>query len=230
MRRRYANEAQRDEARSAAMTLEQFLSELNLQVDFQPLSEEHIERAAQLTQRTNQFNLSTRRRAPGELRQWLAEPNHCGWIVRVADKFGDYGQVGLVLYEALADGLRVDTLLLSCRAMGRQVEYHMLEQLQRDAIERQAGQIEIPWRDSTQNQPGATSRVRLLGPLPTTLDTTSSPASYRITLAQLSAATGASETSQPRRSSFANSLGSSLVDSRHQLVDELDQQSQPRRW
>ncbi len=186
---RYANEAQRDEARSAAMTLEQFLSELNLQVNFQPLSEEHIERAAQLTQRTNQFNLSTRRRTAGELRQWLIEPNHCGWIVHVADKFGDYGQVGLVLYEALADELRVDTLLLSCRALGRQIELHMLEQLQCDAFERQVGQIEILWKDSMQNQPARDFLVRLLGPLPTTLDSTPSPASYRVTRAQLSAAT-----------------------------------------
>lgn len=86
-------------------------------------------RIAQLTQKTNQFNLTTRRRQENELRalaggrEWRIE------AFAVKDKFGDNGLVGVTITRELARRWHVDTFLLSCRVIGRRVERAMLARL-----------------------------------------------------------------------------------------------------
>src|SRR5262249_466967 len=90
---RHAREFAR--AAAGAASLEQFLGELKLRVKIVPLDASRLARAAQLTQRTNQFNATTIRRREGEIQELVADGAAC-WTIDVADRFADHGQTGLV--------------------------------------------------------------------------------------------------------------------------------------
>jgi FkbH-like protein len=124
----YRDNVARRALEESSSDIEQFLATLDMKIDIATPVADEWPRLEQLTQRTNQFNFTTRRRSAAELQSLL--PSGASVLrVRVADRFGDYGIVGLVV--ALKDGtaLRVDTLLLSCRVLGRGVEHAMLRRL-----------------------------------------------------------------------------------------------------
>lgn len=151
--RRYAEEMQRQQLRQSVLTLDDFLENLNLEVSITPLSDSDLERVAQMTQRTNQLNLTTIRRTSTELAQLCRQDNYLGDVVRVSDKFGDYGLVGTILYKIESSQLQVDSFLLSCRALGRRVERHMLQHLVQVAQQRQCAMIQIPFQRTEKNEP-----------------------------------------------------------------------------
>ncbi|MBV5277319.1 HAD-IIIC family phosphatase, partial [bacterium] len=106
----------------------EFLAALDLQIDIQTPAEDEWPRIGQLTQRTNQFNFTTRRRSAQELQQMQAQGAQV-LRVRVSDRFGDYGLVGVLIAQACGQVWEVDTFLLSCRVLGRGVEHAMLRSL-----------------------------------------------------------------------------------------------------
>ncbi len=120
----YAEQAQRTDWEQQARTLEDFIAGLHLEIVFNEVSPAHLARAAQLTQRTNQMNTTTRRRNEAEIAEFLRDGR--GFVVEVRDRFGDYGVVGFVLFIRAGGEVVVDTFLLSCRALGRGVEHAML--------------------------------------------------------------------------------------------------------
>ncbi len=85
--------------RAETLTFEDFIESLQLEVDFAPLSAEDLRRSAQLTLRTNQFNFTTIRREEADVQALAAGGRHEIRTVRVRDRFGDYGLVGLVIAE-----------------------------------------------------------------------------------------------------------------------------------
>ena len=149
----YQENAQRERERSQALTFADFLARLELQVNIAPLQAEHLARVAQLTQRTNQFNATTIRRSESELQQLCASHGHECLVVDSKDRFGDYGLVGAVIYHPGATTLRVDTLLLSCRALGRGIEHRMMARLGEIAVERSLDVVEIAYVPTERNEP-----------------------------------------------------------------------------
>ncbi len=130
---------QRDEAealREQAGSLEKFYEGLQMEVVFAPVGTAAIVRAAQLTQKTNQFNATTVRYSEAELADRAGRPDWLVRAVRVLDRFGDNGIVGLLLARVVGDDFEVDTLLLSCRVVGRTVETAMLALLCEEAAQR----------------------------------------------------------------------------------------------
>jgi FkbH-like protein len=122
----YREHLEREDVRTQSMSFEDFIKNLELEVSITSLGDADLRRAVELTQRTNQFNLSGLKLAEAELRDWMANPAmHCR-AVRVRDRFGDYGLVGLIFSELADDTMRVPVFLLSCRALGRGVEHRML--------------------------------------------------------------------------------------------------------
>lgn len=116
------SERRREEVAST-MTHGQFLEDLRLSVTVFVAEDEHLARMVQLINKSNQFNLTTRRRTLDDLRLLQKSPRHRVYGMRVADRFGDYGLVGVVILEAEAGAVWViDTLLMSCRVLGRGVE------------------------------------------------------------------------------------------------------------
>ena len=131
----YQQNAERFRVQRQARSFQEFLSELGVRVEITRPAAAQIDRVAQLTQRTNQFNFTTRRRTESEIRQ-LAENNRECRIVEVSDRFGDYGVVGVLIYGMSPEAVEIDTFLLSCRVLGRGVEHRMLNYLGEIARER----------------------------------------------------------------------------------------------
>jgi FkbH-like protein len=73
--------------------------------------------------------------------------------VSVRDRFGDYGLVGVALFNAGAEALAVDTLLLSCRVLGRGVEHRLLARLREIAAGRGLARVDLPWAAGERNRP-----------------------------------------------------------------------------
>ena len=90
-------------------------------------------RTAQLTQKTNQFNLTTRRYSEQELGQLLADGSGRVYTVSSRDRFGDNGQVGVAIVRISGSICEIDTLLLSCRVIGRTIETALLATLASEA-------------------------------------------------------------------------------------------------
>jgi FkbH-like protein len=118
----YRREAQRKETRAAAISYEDYLRELAIWVDVSPVQSHEIARVAQLTQRTNQFNLTTERLRPAVVADQVNNPQFLVLAVRCADRFGSDGLVGAVFALHQADGLDVRNMVLSCRVLGRGIE------------------------------------------------------------------------------------------------------------
>lgn len=143
----------RKKFREEAPSLAGFIAGLELQVMIVEPAANQYDRISQLTLRTNQFNCSTHRRNVGEIGRFLAETSTGAFAVTVSDRFGDYGTVGIVLYRAAEDALFVDTLLLSCRVLGRGVEHRMMAELGRRAAGSGYKWAQVPFEPTTGNQP-----------------------------------------------------------------------------
>ena len=125
----YRQRAQAEELMSQSGSLDEVLATLGTEVTLAPVDERSLARAAQLTQKTNQFNTTTRRYTEADVTR---RQNDDGWVaatVRVRDRFGDHGIVGVMLARQEGEALEVDSFLLSCRVIGRRVETVMLAAL-----------------------------------------------------------------------------------------------------
>jgi FkbH-like protein len=131
--RMYRQNVAREQSR-AHLSLTDFIKGLELRVAVAEPAATDLARVSQLTFRTNQFNLTTLRRSEIEVRDFLARDNAAGLVARVSDRFGDYGLVGVVLFEIDADRYEVDTFLLSCRVLGKGVEHAIVAALARRAV------------------------------------------------------------------------------------------------
>ncbi|MFC3575156.1 HAD-IIIC family phosphatase [Streptomyces yaanensis] len=118
----YRADAGRRELLDTAATMEEYLQALDVRVTVAAVTEPDIPRISQITLRTNQFNLTTRRLQPDDVRRLLDSPRHLVLAVRSQDRFGDNGVVGAVFAECTDDGLRIDNVLLSCRVFARGIE------------------------------------------------------------------------------------------------------------
>jgi FkbH-like protein len=122
----YLSESQRRELKAAVSSLEEWLARLAIRVQVEELHPANLQRAAQLLNKTNQMNLSTRRMSEAELRVWAAEEHHKLWTLRVSDKFGDAGLTGIVSLEIQDRKAQIVDFILSCRVLGRKLEETML--------------------------------------------------------------------------------------------------------
>lgn len=113
----YKANAQRAQAQRSFVDFDSFLESLDIQITIEAANEFNIPRIAQMTQKTNQFNLTTKRYTDADVRSFI----HAGWkiwCISVADKFGDNGITGCIM----VNGDTIDTFLLSCRILGKGIE------------------------------------------------------------------------------------------------------------
>jgi len=151
--RMYQENRERHRHREQSLSLKDFVKGLQLRLEIAEAKEEQLERVSQLTRRTNQFNLTTIRRSESEIRSFLKRAGANCLVVRAADRFGDYGLVGVLMYEAGAERYKVDTLLLSCRVLGRGVEHELIARLAQRALKEGKGLIELAFVASDKNLP-----------------------------------------------------------------------------
>jgi FkbH-like protein len=124
----YAVERERREARQSYGTLDDYLRSLGMKADVRPVDDADLPRVVQLLSKTNQFNLTTRRHTRENLLGLIGRDRSIPLTFRMADRFGDYGLVGVVIGVPLADDpdrVVIDTWLMSCRVIGRTFERFM---------------------------------------------------------------------------------------------------------
>ncbi|MEO8416351.1 MAG: HAD-IIIC family phosphatase, partial [Ginsengibacter sp.] len=148
----YKVQKQREQEQVKYDSAADFIKSLNLEVNILPLNETNMERAVQLTMRTNQFNINGIRKTPEEMAHAMAQ-NSINWVIQVKDRFGDYGIVGLVLAKEEQPALVVETFLLSCRVLGRNVEDFILTELQEYAAGNGLNCIKALFTETPKNKP-----------------------------------------------------------------------------
>jgi FkbH-like protein len=119
----YRDESKRKTERYKFETIEQYLSSLSLSITVHQATLEEIPRISQLTQKTNQFNLTTRRYSEQQILSFINQPS---WIVislSVTDRFGAFGLTGVLIASISECTVYVNTYLLSCRVLGRNIEF-----------------------------------------------------------------------------------------------------------
>lgn len=125
----YASDQNRKKIRSESSSLEDYLKSLGLVVTIAPVGTQEISRVAQLTQKTNQFNLTTKRYTEADISNYVSDKNFDVIYIRVSDKISDLGIVGVAIIEYANHMAKIDTLLMSCRALGRGVETALLSKI-----------------------------------------------------------------------------------------------------
>lgn len=131
--RQYRARASAASVMAEAASLEEFLDGLDMHGEVEPLDSSNLERVAQLVGKTNQFNLTSRRRSESEIEALAAEPEVVALAVRLRDRFSDHGLVGVVLARHEGSDLDIDTWLMSCRVIGRSLEQAVMLELAEQA-------------------------------------------------------------------------------------------------
>ncbi|UCF19809.1 MAG: HAD family hydrolase [Gemmatimonadota bacterium] len=137
----YRAKRQRDQTRLGAGSLDEYLESLEIAVSIGQVDEASLARVHQLFQRTNQFNLTTRRYTAGELGAVARDPTCRLYALKARDRFGDHGLVATALVRTENGTWIVDSFLMSCRVIGYGVETALLATLSEDA--RAAGAKEL---------------------------------------------------------------------------------------
>jgi FkbH-like protein len=149
----YRIEREREASRAEISSVEEWLASLGIAVTIEALASSDAARAAQLLNKTNQMNLSTRRMTEGELVEWVRGEGRRFWTVRVEDRFSALGLTGLLSAQIQGDHLRVVDFVLSCRVFGRRVEDTMLSAVVRHARERSLTRVIAEYLPTAKNKP-----------------------------------------------------------------------------
>jgi len=149
----YRQQFSREREREAAGSYKAFLESLALEVRVVALQPEFFDRASQLTQRTNQFNITAVRWTVADLSARVSSGECSALLVFVSDRFGDYGAVGLAAYHVTSGALRIEQFLLSCRVLGKGVEHQLLAGLGAIACEAGLSDVVLPLTVTSRNEP-----------------------------------------------------------------------------
>ena len=151
----YAAERERKEIKLKTTDISQYLQNLNIEIAISLNDKNLIPRLSQLTQKTNQFNLTTIRSTEKEIEEWINK----GWYVYsgdVKDKFGPYGITILAIFEPLnKNKIRLVTYLMSCRVMGRGVEQSFFRSIAEELSRHKFTHIEASFVPTKKNMPAA---------------------------------------------------------------------------
>ena len=131
--RQYRGNKARDSAKVEATDMASYLSGLEMRLIWRRFDRAGLPRVTQLINKTNQFNLTTRRYTDEQVAAVMADPAALGLQLRLVDRFGDNGVVAIVIGRLRGDDLDIDTWLMSCRVLGRQVEAATLNVLAQEA-------------------------------------------------------------------------------------------------
>jgi FkbH-like protein len=127
----YQANAQREELASGTRNMDQFLTSLDMTIEFGPFTPLNAVRVTQLINKTNQFNLTTRRYTQSQVEAMMASPDVITLQARLLDRFGDNGTIAIVIARVNGTACEIDTWLMSCRVLGRRVEEAVMAEIVR---------------------------------------------------------------------------------------------------
>lgn len=128
--RQYAENAERSEMQRQAVSFEDYLKKLKIKIT-RVDADRNMERLVQLVNKTNQFNLTTKRHEMTEMKKIVADCTKKVYLYRVEDCFGDYGIVSAAIVDVAGPPV-IEEFVLSCRVMGRNVEYGIVGEMERE--------------------------------------------------------------------------------------------------
>jgi FkbH-like protein len=148
---RYKQEAHRQELLDTVTNMDAYLESLGMEAVIREFRAVDVARISQLINKSNQFNLTTRRRTEAQVQAVMSDPAYFGFTVRLADRFGDHGLISIAIGKVAGVEAEVDTWLMSCRVLKRQVEEVVLNELVRLARERNCSRIKGVYLPTAKN-------------------------------------------------------------------------------
>jgi FkbH-like protein len=127
--RYYAENAQRKELAARSTDLNSFLTSLKMRMKVESVNEMNLERVTQLVNKSNQFNLTTRRFTPAQMREISKSPDWLTLSFSLSDNLGDNGLIGVILLQKREEAIMIDTWVMSCRVLQRGVEHFARNEL-----------------------------------------------------------------------------------------------------
>lgn len=149
----YRTNVERQRIEQTSDSFADFISNLALKIDIQPVNDNTISRVEQLMLRTNQFNSTTQRHTAEAITTKIRNEGYACCTVNVSDRFGDYGLVGVLFYQIEKNSLVLDSFLLSCRVLGKGVEHAMIQFLGREAQTRSIKELHLQFIATEKNVP-----------------------------------------------------------------------------
>lgn len=125
----YQNETKRKQEMSESLNLDDYIAKLEMVVDIHRMRENELERVVQLINKTNQFNVTTKRYTISEIEEIAVDNHNAIYVVYSYDKYGSNGLISVVILKELNTKVFIDTFLMSCRVMGRKLENVIINEL-----------------------------------------------------------------------------------------------------
>ena len=149
----YQNEQLRKKELVNAISLENWLESLDIELTYQECNQNNLNRSVQLLNKTNQFNLCTRRLTENEFSEFLDEDGTRAFLFNCQDRIGSYGSIGLVTFRHQDQELHIKDFILSCRSMGKNVEYAMINVIHDFAMLNKIPRIKASYIPTAKNKP-----------------------------------------------------------------------------
>jgi FkbH-like protein len=149
----YRAKREREQVRLTTTSLEEYLHSLGVRVTIAPCSEANLSRVAQLFQRTNQFNVTTRRHDAPLLAQRMVDPGWRLYTLRAGDRFSDHGLVAIAIARVGATAWTVESFLMSCRVIGYGIETALLATIAGEAMAHGATRLDGEFVPTKKNEP-----------------------------------------------------------------------------
>ena len=149
----YAQQRERKTLEKSVSNIDDFLKQLDIKVQIKKSNKFLIPRISQLTLKTNQFNLTTKRYQEEDIKKLSDNENFEVGCAQVLDKFGDNGITGVYIVEKNKDFWLIDTFLLSCRIMGRGIESAILTEIIKKAKMNGINEIRANFVPTSKNKP-----------------------------------------------------------------------------
>lgn len=226
----YQRQTERNRLRSETPDLASFLESLQLSCEVSEMLHEDIPRVSQLSMRTNQFNSTTMRFSETDVRTLADEGRKNFLTVRVKDRFGDYGLVGVVIWEESDESLDVVSFMLSCRVLGRGVEHTIIRYLAKKASDLDKASIRIEYSSSAKNAPFLNFLTEICG-APTIVGAETRPYSLSIGRAEnIIPQEGVQENVSSKPEKSANSANPLMNGVRHTAYIEIAKELSESKW
>ena len=149
----YAQNRKRQHLAQTTTDITTYLKQLEMSITIEQANNFNTPRISQLTQRTNQFNMTTKRYLEEDIKSFATNKNYIVFCIKVLDKFGDNGITGVAIIKKANSAWTIDTLLLSCRVIGRRIEDMILAYIIEEARKAQTPKITAQFIPTNKNAP-----------------------------------------------------------------------------
>lgn len=132
----YKENAQRQALQASFTDYKDYLLSLNMQAEIRSFTPIYMQRIAQLTNKSNQFNLTTKRYTQAQIEQIATNPEYITIYGKLIDRFGDNGVVSVAIGHVVGENCHIDLWLMSCRVLKRDMEFAMMDAMVKECLKR----------------------------------------------------------------------------------------------